>query len=372
MPYFTYGKGLGIGSPDSLFLLNIRFRMQNRFALESKSESDLTINEVEARVRRLRLRFDGFVYSKKLTYVIQLSFSRADMDYDILNIPNVVRDAMIFYSPTPKLTLGLGQTKLPGNRQRVNSSGDLQLADRSIVNSTFNIDRDFGVQAFYRDNLGGMHYVVRAALSSGEGRNFNSSDNGMAYTGRLEILPLGTFKNNGDYFEGDLEREITPKIAFGVSYNKNLNAVRTGGQLGKFLYQPRDIETSMADFILKYRGFAFMMEYIYRYAHNPITIDVASNDAKYVYTGHGQNYQASYLFKNNIEITGRYSEIIPEGLVKNYERNIKQYTIGASKYFKGHRVKFQTDLTYEEGLPKAANISVANNWQLRFQFELGI
>ncbi len=37
--------------------------MQNRIAFETKSETDLAIAEVEARVRRLRLRLDGFVYS---------------------------------------------------------------------------------------------------------------------------------------------------------------------------------------------------------------------------------------------------------------------------------------------------------------------
>ena len=29
LPYYSYGKGLGLTSPDSLFQLNIRFRMQN-------------------------------------------------------------------------------------------------------------------------------------------------------------------------------------------------------------------------------------------------------------------------------------------------------------------------------------------------------
>src|SRR5690606_7312196 len=30
LPYYSYGKGLGLTSPDSIFQLNIRFRMQNR------------------------------------------------------------------------------------------------------------------------------------------------------------------------------------------------------------------------------------------------------------------------------------------------------------------------------------------------------
>src|SRR5688572_15622128 len=186
LPYFTYGKGLGITSPDSLFSMNIRFRIQNRAAFQTESESDLTISRVEARVRRMRLRFDGFVYSPKLSYLIQLSFSRGDMDFESLGFPNIIRDAYIQYAVTKNFSVGFGQTKLPGNRQRINSSGDLQFADRSMVNSTFNIDRDFGVQLYYNNNLQGLHYVLRGAISSGEGRNIVSSDRGLAYTGRIE------------------------------------------------------------------------------------------------------------------------------------------------------------------------------------------
>jgi hypothetical protein len=40
---------------------------------------------------------------------------------------------------------GFGQTKLPGNNQRVVSSGSLEFTDRTINNSRFNIDRDFGL-----------------------------------------------------------------------------------------------------------------------------------------------------------------------------------------------------------------------------------
>jgi phosphate-selective porin OprO/OprP len=51
-PYFSYGNGLGITSPDSLLMLNIRFRMQNRLAFTTESEDDLSIDQVEARVRK--------------------------------------------------------------------------------------------------------------------------------------------------------------------------------------------------------------------------------------------------------------------------------------------------------------------------------
>ncbi len=374
-PYFSYGKGLGITSPDSLFMLNIRFRIQNRFAFATESLEDLSVAEIEARVRRMRLRFDGFIYDTRLTYVIQLSFSRGDMDFDDTGFPNVVRDALVLYSFNKHFSVGLGQTKLPGNRQRVNSSGDLQLPDRSIVNSTFNVDRDFGLQLYYNNNLGFMNYVLRGAITSGEGRNVNKSDQGLAYTGRLELLPLGQFTNGGDYFEGDLSREPKPKISVGLTYSNNENATRTGGQLGVFLPdgEQRDIETSMADFLLKYNGWALASEYLNRSTTDPlILIDPATTRYAYIYKGHGFNVQGSYLFKSNWEVVSRFSEVKPSMELADFTPYIKQYTVGTTKYIKGHRVKLQCDVTLEDRNWLSTIQNDSKNWQVRFQVEAGI
>ncbi|MBA4055056.1 MAG: porin [Marivirga sp.] len=365
-PYFSYGKGLGITSPDSLFMLNIRFRMQNRLAFTSESESDLDIDQVEARVRRLRLRFDGFIYTPKLNYVIQLAFTRADMDYDETGFPNVVRDAMVLYAVNDHFSVGLGQTKLPGNRQRVNSSGDLQLADRSIVNSTFNIDRDFGLQLYYNNTIKEMAYVLRAAISSGDGRNITSSDRGLAYTGRVEFLPFGKFTNSGDYFEGDLAREPVPKLSFGLTYSSNQNAIRTGGQLGRFLYESRDIGTGMVDFLFKHNGWSFAAEYLNRKATDPVTVNT-DGDMRFVFVGHGQNFQGGYLFRNNFEVVGRYSKIKPDSEIQELEEMTQQYTMGVTKYIRGHRLKIQSDLTYEHNTWLSDIGPDRNNWQLRFK-----
>lgn len=370
-PYFTFGKGLGIISPDSMYLLNIRFRMQNRAAFRTESGDDLSIDQIEARVRRLRLRFDGYIYNPKFYYLIQLSFSRSDMDFDDTGFPNVIRDAMIIYSVNKHFSIGLGQTKLPGNRQRVNSSGDLQLADRSIVNSTFNVDRDFGMQLYYNNHFGGLYYVLRGAISSGEGRNITASDRGLSYTGRLELLPLGTFTNGGDYFEGDILREVKPKLSFGLSASKNNNTTRTGGQLGKFLYDSRDMTTLMADLLFKYKGWALAGEWLERNSSNPITVN-NDGDVRFIYAGFGQNYQGSYYFENKYEIVGRYSRITPFNSIQTLEDQTEQFTVGLNKYIRGHRVKLQGDITYEQNKWLQQTNPNTNNWQVRFQIEAGI
>src|SRR5690606_2122493 len=71
LPYYNYGKGLGVTSADSLFQLNIRFRMQNRVTYYDYDDKE---SNYEAQIRRLRLRFDGYVGNPSFQYVLQLSF----------------------------------------------------------------------------------------------------------------------------------------------------------------------------------------------------------------------------------------------------------------------------------------------------------
>jgi len=370
MPYFTYGKGLGITSPDSLFKLNIRFRMQNRLAITNLTNFDQAA--IEARIRRFRLRLDGFVYTPKLTYVIQLGFSRADMnDGSGSTDSNIIRDAMIVYKFNHKFSIGFGQTKLPGNRQFVISSGDQQFVDRSITNAIFNIDRDFGMQISFSNSINNFNYNLKGAITTGEGPNAIVSSTGLAYTGRIELLPFGPFKDGGDYFESDLAREPKPKVSVGVTLSDDLNAIRTGGESGFFLYENRDIFSSMVDLLYKHNGWAFSSEFIQRNTDDPITQNEAG-DIRFVYKGHGENYQLGYLFKKNYELAVRYSHVMPNDEIQTLVPNQNEYTLGASKYIKGHRLKLQTDGSYLHSSWLQGTISDRDTWQWRFQIELGI
>lgn len=380
--YAKKGKGYGLVTADSLFSLNFQFRMQNRATIVSKSQDDLDPESFEFRTRRLRLKFEGFVYDPRLTYYIQLSFSRGDMDWEgpdndnINSSPNVVRDAVIYFNPTPALKLGFGQTKLPGNRQRVVSSGDLQFADRSIVNATFTVDRDFGFFASFTQD----HFSLKGAITSGEGRNSVKSNSGLAYTGRLELLPLGKFSGNNDYIEGDLERETAPKVSIGSTISYNDRAGREGGQLGNDLYTPTGITTFEADVLFKYNGIAFYNEYMHRDAGTPVTISPSDFDKfRRVYVGKGFLSQLSYLFKNNWEIAARYSTIVPSSVLYNNdtftflnEKKVEQVEAGVTKYLMGHRVKIQGNILYNNKTNRLDNSYADGYWSAIFQVELGI
>jgi phosphate-selective porin OprO and OprP len=378
--FFKKGKGFGVVTSDSIFSLNFQFRMQNRAAMVTKSDSDFDPESFEFRVRRLRFKFEGFVYNPKLTYYIQLSMSRGDMDWRatdnsaINHSPNIIRDAVIYYSPTKRVRFGFGQTKLPGNRQRVVSSGDQQFADRSIVNATFNIDRDFGFFAQYTGN----YFNLRGALTSGEGRNSISSNSGLASTARVEILPFGKFTGNNDYIEGDLEREKTPKVSIGATYSFNDRALRQAGQLGNDLHQARSINNYEADVLFKYNGWAWYNEYMQRKAENPVT-EKAGASNRVIFVGDGFLSQLSYLFRNNFEVAARYSVITPSSVIYDNasfptlnELQLTQTEFGVTKYLVGHRLKLQGNLVHGHRTDVGENAYVNSFWSAIFQIELGI
>lgn len=371
LPYYSFGSGLGLTSPDSTFRLNIRFRMQNRTTFVSNENEE---DRIEASVRRLRLRFDGFVGDPRFLYAIQLSFAPGDVGEitpgDNLNI---IRDAVFFYRPNDRWSIGFGQTKLPGNRQRVNSSGALQFTDRSINNARFNIDRDYGIFLnFQEEHRNQFSYAIKTAISTGDGRNYTrNSDTRLAYTGRIELFPMGTFQSNGFLFEGDLKREETPKVLLGATFHYNKDARRTQGQLGPSLFETRDLRSIFLDGMLKYRGFAFQTAYMNRYSENPLTFNPQDQTLfNFVQTGHGLDFQASYLFPSDYEIAARFSTLQPGSKIKMFQPQIDQYSVGFTRYIWEHALKLQTELTATQ-----TNHPVngkTTGWYARFQVEIGI
>lgn len=366
-------KGIQYTGDDSTFYINFRFRMQNRLKYTSSSGDNLGSGNFEARIRRLRLRMDGYIYNPKLTYSIQLGFTRGDQDYDDTDVPNIVRDAVIFYNFTNNFYVAFGQNKLPGNRQRVNSSGELQFAERSLVNATFNIDRDFGIKAYYSPKIGSVPVHLKGAITTGEGRVSSLTNDGLAYTGRIEALPLGEFTNDGDYYEGDLEYEENPKLSIGGGYSYNDRTTRSNGQIGTYIATPLTLKTSFYDAIFKYRGWAYQIEYMKRDADNPFSTD-DEGETIYTYQGQGINQQLSYILNKayGYEIAGRYTWIKPHQAIRTFEAQTEVVEVGITKYFRAHRLKLQLNANYQtkNGIYRTGN--EGNHWGSTFQIELGI
>lgn len=369
----SFKDGVNLSHKPTHFKTKFRFRIQGRMTYETEDTEVLAPKVVDFNVRRMRMRFDGTVIDPRLLYRVQLSFTRGDMDFDRTEYPNILRDAVVGWKLQENTIFWYGQTKLPGNRQRVTSSGAQQLVDRSILNATFNLDRDLGAQLHHKQGTD-MPMWVKLAVSNGEGRATDNKDDGLSYTARVEWLPLGAFQDDGDYFEADLVREPTPKFSIGAVYNINKKTTRPGGQLGTQFETPglnTDMETEFVDALFKYRGFSWSAEYAHRWAPNAILEDTDAGKDVTVYKGNGFNTQMGYVFENNIEPSLRYSQIIAEKETQEGAGNQKQYTFGLSKYINRHTVKVQGDISYDEKDNPLKN-TYHSSWIGRLQVEVGI
>jgi hypothetical protein len=344
----SFGKGLRFKTNDGTFGLKVGVRVQPRwdniYNVETKQY------EQQAWVKRGRLKFDGFMVNENLRYKIE---------FDVVG--GYVRDALVKYRFAKHSDIWFGQGKLPGNRERVVSSGNLQFVDRSLFNSHYNLDRDVGIQFHHYFELGDK-FIIRDmyAISTGNGILNKQFKPLPSFTAKVELLPFGYFSKKGDYVSGDLQREKTVKMALTFSADYNMDSYKSRSHIGTVLDATRDLLTLNADFLVKLNGWSFMTEWGARSAPNESAVVYDASDiavAAY-YTGWGMNIQTGYLLKNNWEISGRYSFTNPDDLFdKSNQRldyNVKQtdHTIGITKYIVGHKLKIQTDFTYRERVGK--------------------
>lgn len=368
----SFGKGLvNYVAKDSTFSVKMGARFQGQYTTNWLTGDGTTkLDGSNFLIRRARLKFDGFAYSPKLRYKFQLGFSNRDISGSndfTSDAERLLLDAVLKWNFYGNWDLWGGQTKLPGNREELISSGSLQFVDRSLLNGHFALGREMGVQLYHHFTIGDQ-LVIREALSvsQGEGRNVTTGNfGGLHYLGKLEVLPLGEFINEGEYVGGDLARHSQPRLALGVSYSFNHDAVRSESIGGDYLYiddgfYQTDISTFFVDAMFKYQGFSLLGEYAHRKAQDPwvkFSNGILTGDV--IAEGSAVNTQAGYVFGNNYELAGRFTHVDMK-----HVSDQTQYTLGLSKYIVGHKLKVQTDLSYTrfEDLPQ-------DDVMLRLQFE---
>jgi hypothetical protein len=355
-----FGKGFDIVGKDSSFSMNIGMRFQslytNNWDVREDELGDIANPTSNFLLRRSRLKFKGFVHNPKIQYKMEFGLTNRDMSgggtANYSGSSRLILDAVIKWNFYKNFTLWAGQTKLPGNRERVISSGNMETVDRSRLNSKFNIDRDMGVQLHHKMKVGEQLIIKEAfSFSQGEGRNITSGNiGGHDYTFRLEMLPMGNFTSKGDYKGGDLKREEKPKLAIGLTYDINDRAGRERGQGGDFIVadesQLKRLIGFFGDFVYKYKGFSLMGEYANKTVSggDNNVYDATSNVILGTYyTGEAANIQVSYLFKSDWQPVLRFTHISPTSSNKENE-----FTLGVSKYIVGHKLKVQSDISYRE------------------------
>lgn len=352
---FRPGKGLEVRSQDGDFALNTRVRGQMLYTLVR----DTGEMAHQLRIRRARLVFGGQFFGPNNRFKLELAIAPndlgvgdnlADDPLDRIGTQSPLLDLYFDFRHLRDLSVRVGQYKLPSNRSRVISSGDLQMVDRSIVNAEFTLDRDMGLDFRSADFLGLGVLRYYAGASIGRGRDSQGFDDfGLDYFVRIEVLPFGMFN---DYIEVDFERSDRARLSVGAVYayqdrsrglrNITARAPADGGTT--------DHHIAMFDAIFKHSGFSAQVEAALRMGYrNPGDAVDASGQPIAVTPprdGFGAMLQAGYLLPNlPLEVSARVGAIRPLG--DSGETSLSashEVGGGLSWYLARHPFKVQADV----------------------------
>jgi phosphate-selective porin OprO and OprP len=367
---FAPGRGLSFVSADGDFELNLKVRGQVLATFE-KAHTGERETLMGTQIRRARVAFQGHMFGAHNKYKMELAVSPRDASSRVGSVGTApLLDWYMTFDYLKEATVVVGQYKVPFSRQRVVSSGSMQMVDRSIVQSEFNLDRNVGLDIRSTSLLGGrVHY--NAGVYGGEGRNaFEVHDSNVVLLGRAEVLPFGKFD---DYVEGDFDR-TGPRASLAGSFAHLSNSLRNQGPLGK---APADagtttFDTAEADVLLKLYGLSVTGEFFWRRGARKQGPAVGSAGAPVPLEkprdGTGWFAQAGYLLPYTmLEIEGRYGELHRSGDGSSLSDR-KELGGGVSYYFARHTVKLQADYFR---LWAADKLSEGTD-QIRVQLETGL
>ncbi len=384
-----YGdKGFYLESLDGKFHLHMSGRVQVLYTYNDREEDKNVVSSPTSpgdrdtssfRLRRGRLVWQGYAFTKELQYYFQLETPGLTEGTHLL-------DYYVDYSGLPEIgkyiAIKGGQFKVPFSRQFMSSSSTLQLVDRSILNAEFSLDRDVGVD-FHRELFDRkLEYHLGIFTGQGINRRNENSDNKMLYMGRLAWHPLGFF----DYKETDIDYSETLKatIGFGAAYNSG-GEIRTGSTrtaVSDDIY----MTTFTADGGLKYKGFSLLTEAFLRNLREP-GFASTTNAIGYMVQG------GYFILPKRLELASRYAWmdrefnrdkedigiLVGEGNNNRTPGSEEEITFGLNYYFKGHKNKIQADVSrLNQGfLPVSKDNKPPFNvnddketWRFRLQYQL--
>lgn len=367
MPSIEYGsKGLDIRSQDGNFHAHVELRAQLRFTEINHKDAAIgqspEIDGGQFNVNRVRLKLGGHAYRPWLHYYFEHDFPGQRM-----------LDLRLTAQAHESLRFRVGQWKVPYNRERIDSSGKQQFAERSIVNDPFTLDRQQGALAFGRlweDSPGDSWYNL--GVFSATGRGGSGSVDRPLWLGRWQ---WNLFGRNLAFSQSDiaLREQAAGSIAFsGANYRGPYTAFSSagGGQLAGFAtgdYDRYDVSQCMIETAFQYQGFSWQQEYHWKRVNDTDTGNRTNLTGLYCQAGLFPHTWIEEI-PQRLEVALRYATVDPDQNQANDRQT--EYTLGCNWFFNGHRNKLTLDLTYLND--QAASPGQEHVNRLRLQWDISI
>ncbi|MDP2187223.1 MAG: hypothetical protein Q8J69_00940 [Sphingobacteriaceae bacterium] len=312
--------------------------------------------------KRSYFRISGKAVEEKVSFLIQTNFSEQ----------RPLLDAWVAYHPAEFLTVTFGQKQtFVNNREMLYREDRLQFTERGLLSEQLSrTGREFGL--FLEGRFGESFGIEpMLAITSGDGRNSFGVDSrdtdlgGLKYGGRLDLYPLGFFSQGNELYSADLLHEKSPKLVFGTAMSTNQGASHALGEgHGDFLLYNKNGKVSLPnyrqlyiDLLAKYKGFSLLAEFGNASASglsenysdaNAVLLLAPQQIGSYLQLGNSYNAQLGYVTKKGYSVDLRYGQSLPE--FANYTNSLMQgtssYTLGLTRYIKGHNLKAQTAFTW--------------------------
>ena len=342
---YTYNykyPGLILTTPN--FTSTIKLRAQLRATSEQSSSTAFNESD-ELRtqdINRARVKIGGKAGSDNLTYYTEYDFPSSRL-LDLRFTLETNRDW---------LNLRVGQWKVPYNRERIDSSGKQQFADRSISNRWFTLDRQRGVAVFGRLAAGRLFdSTYHLGLLEGTGRNGDGDAEQPMWLARWDWHMTG---NVLAFSQSDVkQREKSAGVISLLtnSYRGPYTAFSSGGggQLPGYL-EGADDQYRVRQYALEsafhYRGFSWQQE-----LHQKEIRDTVNGFSQTARGGYAQvGYFPNALWPSlphQLEIAVRYAKVDPATSRHSTEQT--EVTIAVNWFFSGHDSKLTVDYSRGKG-----------------------
>jgi hypothetical protein len=361
-----YRGGLRIDATNGKFGARIRWRAQMRYtgltSDDIAGEDDGIEEQQGFRIQRARFKIDGHAYTSWLKYYLEFSLARPAM-------------LTFRFDLAPKESFGvrLGQYMAVYNRERLDSSGAQQFADRSIVNSPFTVDRQQGVTALGRlfpGTLGDLNYA--GAIFTGTGRGGAlEGDRRPMFVGRLQWNFLGRLL---PFTQSDVARRGESAGSFAVAGMSNIGQYTRwsssgGGQLPGFEPGTPDqykVDQWMLEFAYHGHGLSVQAEYHQKKVEDRVNQEITELDGWYAEAGYFF-HEAIDVFPEPLELAFRLARVNDEegGVDLPTDR---EATFGGNWFLNGHNNKITVDTSFlKNTLPGGSEDS---GWRLRGQWDI--
>ncbi|MEE4163553.1 MAG: porin [Woeseiaceae bacterium] len=365
----SYGpSGFRLETRDGNFQTNLQWRAQFRYTdptntdprqLEEFAETGTWTFEP----RRLRMKIGGHGFRPWLKYYFEIDLQPArEVDADTSTSGARAIDWRIDIARWDWGGIRLGQWKIDLNRERVDSSGRQQFVERSIVNRTFTIDRQIGIQLRGRAFKGtAADLSWYAGVFNGEGRSVRNVTANYLAMGRLQWNFLG---RELAWRQTDVEFTEKPTGSFAIAGFSNTGPCTRWsssgcGNLDGF-DSPGDadpeqfrIEQAVQEFAFKYRGLSLQQEYHRKFIRDRVVGSVSDLTGAYLQAGYFFHYMMPAI-PAPLEFAARYAYVEePNEIERNVYNEREEYTLGANWFFNGHDNKLTLDysyLTIDDGL----------------------